>query len=277
MAATPAHWRFASLSPDGAPESGAGEAATVFSFTTNELGNRAFFPSSEVSAVPTLELRHSRRAGGRRAPQVTATASLNEEHCGVGAGLTHTVRGCEFSSLWNRVFQRDAELCEKEDRGWRHEYAARAALGPRTTATAAVTRSTTDCKDKDMLDLSLSVVHQSEWATVNPVASYLSRASPAGGSQRRAGRCCSLTVRSAPLGSRRARVYAAHSYRRFHGEPAFRASEAGLCLPLAAGSMTVGAVQVSADQRELLERTSIASTSLGDQHVALRVAFEAAL
>eukprot|EP01062_Namystynia_karyoxenos_P040505 TRINITY_DN29536_c0_g2_i1.p1 TRINITY_DN29536_c0_g2~~TRINITY_DN29536_c0_g2_i1.p1 ORF type:complete len:316 (+),score=97.69 TRINITY_DN29536_c0_g2_i1:70-948(+) len=269
------------LRGSGHAAGGDGAPCSVFSFATNELGRRSFFPSSDISAAPTLNVRHSRHLGGAGRPKLTAAAALNEEHYSAGAGLSHRIAGCDLSAFWTRVFQREAEIYDKEDRGWQQEYSIRTLLARNTAVQLSLLRNATDCRDKDMVDLSLGLEHRSSLGTVSPTATFLSRAAPAGveSEQRKTGRVAQLMLRTHPDLVRPGgpTFYLGHNYRKFDDEPGHHTNEAGVTLPFAAGRLTVGALQCGKEQRELLERTSLASAPLGEGQVGLKVEFEAEL
>eukprot|EP01065_Artemidia_motanka_P028399 TRINITY_DN33720_c0_g1_i1.p1 TRINITY_DN33720_c0_g1~~TRINITY_DN33720_c0_g1_i1.p1 ORF type:complete len:267 (+),score=35.49 TRINITY_DN33720_c0_g1_i1:96-896(+) len=257
--------------PGGQPRSIDGTPATGLSFCTQEMGNRHFFPTSDVSAMPTLELRHRRFPGGRDLPAMVAHVALNGESYGVGAGLTHNVRGCEMNSLWNRLYQRNGET-DKDDRGWRQEYSVAGGLGERTHAKAALVRRTTDSGDAGLVEAGVSLSHTTPYGTIAPSVACVRNTAAQG----KNGRAAALELVSAPLGESGLKLYFTHRYRKFEDEKAFHGNEGGVTVPLPAGELTLGAVLETRCQ-ELLKRTSIASTSLGDAQLALKVGFDATL
>ncbi|KAJ9471894.1 hypothetical protein DIPPA_18613 [Diplonema papillatum] len=180
------------------------KAKTRFSVSSNELGAHSFFPSSDVSSMPTLILSHEVPMSGALA-KLTATTRLNEEYVSFEAGISKSIGRVTMRMSTERLLQRQATVYKKEDLGWHHTVGLSTALTANACVEADVCRKTTDSKDKDITDLRLRGALDTAFGSFHPEYVHIARGDG------KTGKKVSLAFRTAPslFGASGATVHAA--------------------------------------------------------------------
>ncbi|KAJ9471895.1 hypothetical protein DIPPA_18613 [Diplonema papillatum] len=251
------------------------KAKTRFSVSSNELGAHSFFPSSDVSSMPTLILSHEVPMSGALA-KLTATTRLNEEYVSFEAGISKSIGRVTMRMSTERLLQRQATVYKKEDLGWHHTVGLSTALTANACVEADVCRKTTDSKDKDITDLRLRGALDTAFGSFHPEYVHIARGDG------KTGKKVSLAFRTAPslFGASGATVHAGHSFKSWAAEgkaPAFSSSELGVAFPVAAGRLAVGVVHANGEQKDLLLNSALLVLPWRDSTVGLKLAFDSDL
>eukprot|EP01059_Diplonema_ambulator_P030216 TRINITY_DN5078_c2_g1_i1.p1 TRINITY_DN5078_c2_g1~~TRINITY_DN5078_c2_g1_i1.p1 ORF type:complete len:327 (+),score=42.58 TRINITY_DN5078_c2_g1_i1:148-981(+) len=252
-----------------------GEEGTQLTVVSNELGARSFFPSSEVTSMPTLKLKHCHRSRGL--PCICLKGGINDEYCSAGVGISATIGKSVLHASTARMFQREGSCEGGGDKGWVHVIGAKMKIGRNAEVKLTGGKKVTDSGDKDIVEGRVKGAVRGDLGVVCPEISWVSRAIQ-GSSERKIGRKIRIHAETAPaLNPFGASLYGTHTNRSWAPETSFSSNEIGVTLPVGTSKISVGALQTNATQSELLEQSTLSSGTVGDSRVGLTFRFESQL